>query len=1532
MAGNVARMYRALKDNGELIQDAMVTHPTLEKKLASSNVSISNQFSSTLANNKSVIDGISASVSNMSDTITKNNVANLNATVGDLYQAAKQPSDLSLSTSKNLFSSTNVLFEEAYMSVDSNIKDVTASVLFAKSLTSNPDEFSRTTKGYIDYSTIRQTLEAKHATLTDSSSTNVGIFSTNFVENSTTTPIYDFTFNNIMFSKYESFDFNKSDNRLLSFLQDRADGNNTKIKSLSENFSNILNNHVTKSPTITSFFHVQTLDTISQSQYPVVVYAYFYKYANDTDNIWSVIFSSSALAYPSILIDKTSYKAFTDLMVLKLNTWGYTPPLYSDDITTDFSTAIEYKSPLSFNSIKCVSSEILGWAGKFVTDLIMPTSNYDVVTEYKNTITKLWNYFPELYEGDIVMISGSLEDHYYCNIIKIVSVSGKLCFIQQHVELNDFFPGIDFKNDLTINGTFNVKNMYGEDVIKTDNVSNIMTISQKVGINQQTHEVKGLLDIDNMANKTVDIILNNFTKPLLDSYELTEKLKAYVIPDGTGKYVLDRGDDDEDASVSVYVQEILAENKFATFSCPILQSIDPTDISFDHRETNILNPDIMFSTGYFNDNSFAKIKTIVSNLSTMLNPISEDGSSLDGLNPNTSNILSFCELLGDTNITALCSIRAIIKPNSDNNGYVLYCFVTYSNMNKYYNDHSYRQNLESLCDSFGRIHQFLNYANFLIEDPTIQANMMENKKTNDTEGLTFSGHINNSPFFRNRFGDSKLYVGIYNYPGDPSLYLLHEAYRFWENKPGITNFIPNTDVQVNHVLELIHNSHKQRFGEYKMDYTFPVQYDFNTGPKLTFVKTIEILGTKYILFCGMNITDYIDLSIISKGDNRITGNLSVVDEGTTNNIFNVDTLNKQCSSMYNTGIGTNNPRTKLDINDCGLYDVIQIENLMAERLSEMNKLLANLKTYMGTNGDANLAAFFNSQTQLVQDHNHYYSVNQLIYDEFNTTINLNVKHNYHYLYPTWNNKAVKDTLATEVQNKSAINYSFQRIQDSYDKNMYYDGSFRIKLYEWINGLKISLAITFKVNGNFYTLLTGIDLQNFVTINTNRNIQLLTETLSACGNIFQDMVASSTFKAIPNNQILNKNVSKTNREMSINKAIDKIKMFKYEIDTTNIENTMITTIDPMTYTPTSAPQLYKTLTDFQLKNKTTFIVLELNSYYDIPLLSAGQYGIIHSEDDYVDYITLFWVKSNTNGILTIYSQEITIKDIIIPSLQLKGDAVIRGDLYLYDNDKKENFIVIDSDNRFMGFNTSQVYGNYSNGYATTSNNDLAKHNVYIRTDSYPNTVIERQAERDKAITSPQGRNPYYYFKPFTTLSSRRQSEYFTFNEMAQYKDLYWAKNESDRPNAYGDNRINQFAYGSIVSFEIKDKTGVIKELGGMGVLMESMKTVYDDKLQKEFNDVHCGFEVNVVDRLTGSTQTSERVIMYCSNDSNLYVNNVTTNKINFNNNEKLLTGQTNGNPYAKPPAENKTGQLWVHPGTGDLMFTNSDGDDKKVKLE
>lgn len=1511
---HASRVHTSLRQSGELLPEAIVN----QRQFASNNLSNNNLFSSisnSISNNKSVIDGISASVSNIQNTINTNQTK---ITQGLANLSERMPNiDKLKSVNDNFFNKKNVRIEQVFSSINNNIRHITDSVLFSKNLISNPDDFIRRYENNMDYSSIRRELEVKYAKITELSSANVSIWSTNFESSDTTS--YKFLYNNIMFSKYSILDFNNQDNTsIIDLSLDNDSYTGTITRKIADDLSNMLNNYLELQPETSNFYQLFTNDRNLRLPYDSIIYAYFFKNSGQ----WSVIFSTSILQYDSIFRDKSIYRTFIDAINSMLNTWDASLNDSEKPISRDVSTFIEIGPPLAFESLKCVSSPIPGWSGKLVSQLKMTGSFINVSNEYKDTINQLWNNFSGLSENDIVIITSTLENDLYCNIIKIIDIERQLCFSQKQINIRDFFSSIEMNNDLIINGNFEVKNMLGENVMKNDNVKNIMTIGQKVGINQDVHQVKGLLDIDNMANKTLDIILNNFTKPLLDSYELTEGLKQYLVLDTiNNKYVLDSSSD--------FVKEILTEYKFATFSCPVLLSISENDVSFDITEANEENPDIIFSSRKLAMKSFGSIKAIVSNLHTML---TSDGLILD----DKISILSFVELLEDGNNKALCSLRAIIKPNikpNNEDGYLLYFFVTYSIINTYYYDNSYKKNIETLCNAFSKINQFLNYANFLVEDPTIKTNLLQGK-TDDIEGDTFSGHINNSSYFRYRFGDSQLYIGIFNYPGDQSLFLLHEAYRWFENKPGVANFIPNTDVQMDTVIDIIYKSHISRFGEYKMEYIFPVQYDFNMGPKMSFVKVIEIDAKKYVMFCGMNISDYIDLSIVSKGDNKITGNLSVVDEGTNNNIFNVDIVNKMCSSMYNTGIGTNNPKTKLDINDCGVVDVIEIINNMAERMNEMNNILVNLKTYMAENDDQNLDYFFNSQSQLHQDPTHYYSVNQLIFDNFNNVILPNVIITYHNLYPTWNNKTVKYILDTDIQHKSSINFLYKAIQNASINNMYFHDSLRLVSYDWINGVKLSLAITFKVNNKFYLVLTGLDLQTSVTINTNSNIRALTNIQAACANILQDMVPY--FQNIPDSEILNKDISKTNRVMNINQFIKNIRLFKYDIDSKNVENTRVTLLDNQTYEAKTPEQILSTLTGssdkLQLRNKITFINLGLNQYYGTSLVS-GQYGTLHVEDDYLDFIIMFWVKSNTNGILTIYSQEITIKDVLIQSLQLRGDAVIKGDLYMYDTVKNENFLFIDSNNRFMGFNTSQVYGNYSNGYATTSNSDLAKHNVYIRTNSFPNTVIERQSENPLAAFSPNWQpNPYYYFQSYSTLSSRRQSDYFTFDDMAKYKDLYWAKNESNHPNAYGTDRINQYAYGTVVSFEVKDKTGVIKELGGMGVLMESIETVTDTVLNKEFNDIRGAFEVTVLDRLKGTPNVNLRQIMYCSNDSNLYVNNVTTNKINFNNNEKLVTGQVSGQPYKKPAPVNKTGQLFVDPVTGDLMFTNSAGVNKKVVLQ
>ena len=235
---HASRLHTSLKQSGELISDAVVN----QRQFADNNA-LNNNLLSSISNNilinKSVIAGLSTSVSNIQNTINTNQT-NINKSLASLTK--KRPeSDLLKSISDKLFSKTNVLFEEAFNSIDNNIKDTTASVLFAKSLVSTPDNFIIRDDNYMDYSTIREKLDAKYATITKTSSTNVNIWSTDFENNDTITPKYNFVFNNIMYSKFEQPDYNNQDNTIISSWSDTNDSY-YRIKKISNDLSNILIN------------------------------------------------------------------------------------------------------------------------------------------------------------------------------------------------------------------------------------------------------------------------------------------------------------------------------------------------------------------------------------------------------------------------------------------------------------------------------------------------------------------------------------------------------------------------------------------------------------------------------------------------------------------------------------------------------------------------------------------------------------------------------------------------------------------------------------------------------------------------------------------------------------------------------------------------------------------------------------------------------------------------------------------------------------------------------------------------------------------------------------------------------------------------------------------------------------------------------------------------------------------------------------------------------------------------------------------
>jgi hypothetical protein len=223
-------------------------------------------------------------------------------------------------------------------------------------------------------------------------------------------------------------------------------------------------------------------------------------------------------------------------------------------------------------------------------------------------------------------------------------------------------------------------------------------------------------------------------------------------------------------------------------------------------------------------------------------------------------------------------------------------------------------------------------------------------------------------------------------------------------------------------------------------------------------------------------------------------------------------------------------------------------------------------------------------------------------------------------------------------------------------------------------------------------------------------------------------------------------------------------------------------------------------------------------------------------------------------------------IVQTSLQLKGDCRISGDLYLFDNNNNSNFLFSDTNNHFLGLNTLQVFSNYSNSYPTTTDNNISKPTAYFRTTTYPNTVLERNAEVIDGTYDPlQGGTDYFYFSSFSTLSSRRESEYYTFGEMAEFGNLFTTTNPTGVINAFGNGENNKYGYGSELTYEIKDKSSYVKEVGSVALVMES----FDETT----GDVKSGFTVYSNYNNPDTDEVVEKNLLYVSNDSKLSVNSI-----------------------------------------------------------
>ena len=1103
-----------------------------------------------------------------------------------------------------------------------------------------------------------------------------------------------------------------------------------------------------------------------------------------------------------------------------------------------------YIDPVFLPNAKCLFSTVYPpWTNQYIADCFIPGSDFNYPATIQGVINDLYYSYPPLIEGQLALLTYQVEEDYYLAFAKIINYNGTLAFKKKSIKINSFFTNqLVINNDTVINGSLEVNDYQGNSIIKTDNVNKITSFHTKIGVNQDAHNVKGLIDVNNLSNTNIISILDNFINPLLYSDDVLNILKP---------------------SINYGISFVTIPDSYQTdvfvFKVPLLNVIKDSDITFLY----VPPEPFAFHKKQWNTDSFLKIQTIVNELNKMLPQIE--------LNEETINhVFSFTELLNDTLNFYLCSLRVVIKTNPNNaNEKEVFFITSFLDVNSTVISDSYTKDFKKMVDKFSSCSRLLNFSNLLMLNPSVFDELLLGNSVGSTDPNKpyFSDIINNSPYFRERFDEPSLYMFCFSFLNKEQLlnntdttYLFHEKLPYFNGNKAQSLFSNNKDNNVYSSLVSICNNYINNYG-YRKNVSLLLNYTNTTGPKISVINLITIRGITYTIGTGINLTDIKDDAIISKGDNTVTGNFSVIDSDTNNPVLNVDTNKNEAYSLYKFGIGTNAPKSTLDIKASGLDAIINSVNQLSVMLNNLNNnlpLLVNASSEKDFQNiietkfkNYNVLDVNGNPSPFIQTNDAYFVIKEIP----DKLITKNTIMNYHWLYPSWINQKLKDI--TDPQYTSMIKNAINSINNEFNENNIYNYLLSIHVFDWVFGKKGYFTLSFMNNNKLYDLCSGVNLQGLGNNFNDTNVQSFYTTLTAYSLFLQDIILR--YNKIPTNEIINyQKATDTRTKYFSSNPIQILVQCEYTLG--DFSTIQISDFDYNTL-QTSNTINYNNLPNVNFKSRIFFFVNNLNRYYTN--IRKNSYGILAFEDNYVDSVGLFWCNNydDTTKRITIILLVLQIDTIIQPNLNLKGDLSVEGNSF-FKNDTG-TYLFVDTEKQFLGVNSLEVYGNYANTYSTTTNGDLSKQNVCMTSKSYPNVV----AERTNDPIDPSA-NDYFYFKNFSTFTARRTSNQYTYNELYDYSQKYTSTNRPGLYNAYGSSN-NVYRYGPDISYEIKDKTGVIKEIGDLHMVIESV----DTDPTTGFDNLRAGFGVAVVDTLFPSLLTQEREILHVDNNSCLYVNSI-----------------------------------------------------------
>ena len=545
--------------------------------------------------------------------------------------------------------------------------------------------------------------------------------------------------------------------------------------------------------------------------------------------------------FPSItsvdLIPQT-YKTYLGKLEDVFN--NYVKPDYDPVLGTIYQFGLDR----DFNKLKVVSSkEYPSWNGGLIINAYIPGSNVDMPTIMYQINAQLNRQYTAMSTGEIVIVSYDIGHVYYLGVVKMLKIDGYdgICYQIQSININDYFPtSVTMVGDVEVMGNLNVLNYNGEKVISSDNTRKVVSFHDKVGINQQPYEVKGLLDIDNLTQQSVLDLFDTFATQCIISSDVIKVISDYAEKNLAGYPANEIGY----TMAGGAIQQLFSQgqplfdykNQCTIFAVPIKSMIIRSEVLVIHADEEVVGTG---DDGYTASGRAASIINSESSLKR-LQQIIKDMNQLEpeivkAKATGDDYIFSFVELLvsDDTQSYMTSSSVFIYK------GLAVFA-MTYLDVTNTMNDNSTGKPLIKILDYVGREMRLINYVGLLFKDLDL-IDATGNYTTDSDGNIKLQTAIKNNPYFSNRFDLlPESYIFSWDWT-DNDKYLLMEGATYWNN----TSFsdVWSGDNSVRAVVDIIHAQNNERYGN-RYSSTFVVNYRWRGGMKLSCTNIVKV-GDRY---------------------------------------------------------------------------------------------------------------------------------------------------------------------------------------------------------------------------------------------------------------------------------------------------------------------------------------------------------------------------------------------------------------------------------------------------------------------------------------------------------------------------------------------------------------------------------------------------------------------------------------------------------------------------------------------------------------